>query len=206
MNSLSERKQQIVGFWEIEEDAQRDQLVAEISAYANTQDPDAFSKEVRSQFEQINFSGISVIYEALTADPDKWAPFFKEEYKRAFKTAETAENGWDILECLEEIGGAKTYPEKVSDDMVSFLAQHLSSNNDVLRYKAVWLLGDWIGPENVIRHTRVVANLEEKLKDPNWKIRYIIKGFLEDLGKLPPGYQTGFIDKIRAKISSPYKL
>jgi hypothetical protein len=206
MNSLSERKEQIVGFWEIEDDDERDQLVAEISEYANTKDPGEFSKEVRSHFEQVNYSGISVIYEALTADPDKWAPFFREEYRRAFKTAETAENGWDILECLEEIGGVETYPEKESDEMVSFLSHYLSSNNDVLRYKAIWLLGDWIGPENVSRHAQVVAMLEEKLKDPNWKIRHITKGFLEELGNLPPDHQTGFMDKIRAKISSPYKL
>ena len=206
MNHLSERKDQITGFWDLENEEERDKLIAEIRSYAATQEPEAFSREARALFEQANFSGISVIYEALTADPDKWATFFKEEYKRAFQSAETAENAWDILECLEEIGAVHTFPATESREIVSLLSHYLSSHQDVLRYKAVWLLGDWIDQKNAGRHANVISLLEKRLDDPNWKIRMITKGVLEDMGQLPAGYAVRLMDRLRATFSSPYQM
>ena len=59
--------------------------------------------EIRENFKQINFSGIGVIYEALSKNPKKWSSFFKEEYERAFEAAKISENAIEILESLEEI-------------------------------------------------------------------------------------------------------
>lgn len=206
MKNLSDIKEKIANFWDIEEDSERNMLVEKIRHYAASKDESEFIKEVRQTFEQINFSGISVIYEALSKNPQKWGRFFKEEYERAFKSAERSENPFDILECLEEISFVEESKTSYNAEIINVLSNYLTSPNDVLRYKSIWLLGNWLTKENSKNYPQIVTEIKNKLNDRHWKIRYIAKGVLEDIGRLPDGYSMNSLDKIRGKIYNPYRI
>ncbi len=206
MKNLSDIKEKIANFWDIEEDSERDALLEKIRHYAASKDEDEFIKDVRQTFEQINFSGISVIYEALSTTPQRWGQFFKEEYERAFASAEKSENPFEILECLEEISFVEGSKIDYNAEIINILSNYLTNPNDVLRYKSIWLIGDWITKENSKNYPQIVAELRNNLVDRNWKIRYITKGVLEDIGRLPTGYSINFLDKVRGKIYNPYKI
>lgn len=205
MHTLTDLKLKMDDFWELEE-AQQDELLADIRKYADARGPDEFIKEVRSNFEQKALSSISIIYDALSVEPEKWRTFFKEEYERAFKSAENAENAFEILDCLEEIGFSYKYLERDFDEIISLLSKYLSSDNKVLRHKAVSYLGDWIDEKNASRYRRVIALLEERLKDKNWKIRFITKDILQEIKHLPAEYTRSVWDTLRARFGNPYKI
>lgn len=206
MNNLVDIKQDILNFWDLEEEAERNSLIEKVQIYADRQDADAFAKEVRDHFAQSEDSGIGVIYEALSERPEKWGRFFKEEYERAFKTAERSDHPFEILECLEEIYFVEEGDARYEDEIIKLLSTYLSNRNDVLRYKAVWLLDNLITEDNLHKYDHLISQLQQKLNDPNWKIRYIAKLGLESLDKLPPGYKMNFMDKVKAKFSSPYSI
>lgn len=205
MQTLPELKLKMDDFWSLE-DAEQNELLAAIRKYADACGSDEFIKEVRSSFEQHSLSSITVIYHALSVEPEKWRTFFKGEYERAFKSAEHAENAVEILDCLEEIGFSYKYLESDFDEIISLLSKYLSSDNPVLRHKAVWYLGSWIDEKNAGRYRRVIALLEERLKDKNWKIRFITKDTLEDIKQVRGEYSRSGWDTLRARFGNPYKI
>jgi hypothetical protein len=205
MKNLSDFRHKAENFWGLEE-SERNTLVLQIQEYSNSKNESEFIREVRSTFQQIKYSGISVVYEALTENPKKWRQFFIEEYERAFKTAENSEKAFSILECLEQISFVEESKVDFQDEMVEILFRYLSHQNDVLRFKAVWLIGDWLTDENIRKYPDVIPSLEEKLDDNHWKIRYITKEVLEELGRLPSDFSLSFTDKLRAKTSNPYEM
>lgn len=46
----------------------------------------------------------------------------------------------------------------------------------------------------------------EKLKDKNWKIRYIMRLVLLDMESLPIDFELSLIDQLKAKFASPHKI
>lgn len=206
MKNLSEIKDQIVDFWDLKEDSERDNLVKQIRQYSNSVDEHVFIEEVRNTFEQKVFSGIGVIYEALSQKPEKWGLFFKEEYQRAFEKAGKSNEPVDILDCLEEIGYVEERGWSGLDEIINILHSYISNPNDVLRFKSIEHLHEWLTEENIADYPHIVSGLKDKLKDQNWKIRFAAKDVLEDLNRLPKGYKMSFADKMKAKIISPYSI
>jgi hypothetical protein len=206
MENLSEIKEDIVNFWSFEDDSRRDAILEKIRQYTESKDESELVPEIRNTFEQTNFSGISVIYDALSKNPRKWGQFFMEEYERAFAAAESSDKPFDILNCLEEIGLAETGQCENVADIVRLLSGYLRSPNDALRHKSVWFLGDWVTRENSRYYSRIVAEITDRLQDSNWKVRYIAKLVLEDMHQLPNGYAMSFLDTIRGKYLNPFKM
>jgi exonuclease III len=205
MNNLSEIKEDIINFWEINENEKED-LLDKIRKYAAQKNENEFSAEVRATFEQKRYSGISVIYEALTADPEKWGLFIKQEYERAFKTLETSNNAFEVIDTLEEMCFVDLNKFQYSNEIIRLLSGYLSSEKDVLRYKAVWYMGDWIIKKNTHKYGDVINKIIDKLNDKNWKIRYISKLILEDMDQLPSDYKMSFMDKVRNYFFSPFNI
>lgn len=204
MNSLLTIKEDLINFWGLEEEAEREAILDKVKKYANSTSKESLFKEIRTNFEQKEFSGLGVIYEALTENETKWGDFFKEEYQRAFKAAETAPNAAEILDTLEEISFVGDTDGSLSKELISLLTDYLDHPKDVLRYKSIYLMGDWILKENAWKYPNVTGKMTERLKDSNWRIRHIAQSELEALGSLPKGYSPSFMDKMRAKFLSPY--
>jgi hypothetical protein len=206
MLTLDQLKKDIVNFWEFDVEEQRDAVLEKIRTCAANTDKKTFIGEVRRLFEPAEFSGLSVVYEALTSDPDKWGFFFVEEYKRLFLLAEQAENAFEILDCLEEISFVNEELTGFNEDIIAILTKYIDHPKDAIRYQAIWHLGDWITEENQSKHSQLISWIADKLHDKNWRIRYITELILKDMEQLPPGFSTKWTDKIRAKFRSPFSM
>ena len=206
MSFLIENKESIISFWNLKTDTEKENLIREIREYSESTNKEDFIKEVRENFPQTNTSGISVIYEALTYRPEKWGDFFYDEYIRCFSTAEQSSSPYQILNCLEEISmiGSKDFPQV--DQLIDYLTKHLTTTIDVVRYFAIWFLGDWLwaNKENLEKYESALTQVTDRLNDPHWKVRFVADSVLSDLGKLPKDYSKSFADKLRAKFQSPY--
>lgn len=206
MNNLKEKKEEIVNFFEIEKESESEKLIEEIRKYSEVKSEYELVPEIRENFKQLQFSGIGVIYEALSKNPKKWSNFFKEEYVRAFESAKESENAFEILESLEEICFAEETKLESRDEIIEVLESYLSHNKDSIRYKAIWYLGDWISDDNKSKYNHVIRKITNNLKDNNWKVRYITKSTLGDMESLPKDFKLSFMDKLRAKFSNPFKM
>ena len=100
---LEEIKDRIVNFYNLETEEEKSKVIEDIKAISNSVDKKVFIDEVRESYEQNQFSGIGIIYEALGQNPEKWSEFFFEEIQRAFKNAENSSEPFKVLESLEEI-------------------------------------------------------------------------------------------------------
>lgn len=206
MKTLADLQTKITNFWSIDSEEERDQIVEQIRAYANSTAPTTFAKEVKNMLPQESLSGIGVIYEALSTNPDKWGDFFLEEYQRAFKSAEQSDNAFAILDSLEQIGFVEASSLPFTKQIIDLLRSYLDHPKDVLRYKAIWLIGDWIDEENYRDYPQIVRNVKGKLQDSNWKIRHIVTYPLETWKQLPNGYQPSWLDRMRRKFYNPFEI
>ena len=206
MNSLKDRKEEIVNFWDIEAESDREWLIEELRKYFESKSEDELIPEIRENFEQINFSGISIIYEALSKNPDKWSDFFKDEYERAFEKATKSDNPFEILACLEEIGFVENNKLASKDEIIKLLETHLSNVKKAIRFKAIWYLGDWIDDDNRHQYKHIIQKIKKLLQDKNWKVRYGAKLFLEDMDGLPNDYRMSIIDQLKVRYLNPFKM
>jgi hypothetical protein len=62
MNSIREKKDQIVNFWSIDEESDREKLIEEIRNYSEIKTEAVLVQEIRDNFKQTSSSGISVIF------------------------------------------------------------------------------------------------------------------------------------------------
>jgi hypothetical protein len=206
MNNIREKKDQIVNFWSIDEESDREKLIEEIRNYSEIKTEAVLVQEIRDNFKQTSSSGISVIYEALSKNPKKWSNFFKEEYETAFESAKKSEKAFEILESLQGISFVKEGELETLDEIISLLGNNLSHQNKVIRYNSVWYLGDWISDKNKDKYSHIIDKIIDRLQDENWKIRYITKLILDDLNKLPKDYTINLWDKIRIKFGNPFAI
>lgn len=56
------------------------------------------------------------------------------------------------------------------------------------------------------KYDHVFQKIIEKLKDKNWKIRYIMRLVLLDMESLPIDFELSLIDQLKAKFASPHKI
>ena len=202
MNSIEEKKDLIINFWDIEEESDREKLIEEIRKYSEVKTEAELVPEIREHFNQIQLSGIGIIYEALSKNPLKWSNFFREEYERAFESAEQSEKAFSILDSLEEISFVDKTKLESRDELIKLLENNLSNNKESIRYKAIWYLGDWIGDDNKDKYSNVIHKIISKLEDDNWKIRNCAKNVLEEMNKLPKDYKVSFLDKLKVKFNN----
>jgi hypothetical protein len=110
MPTLDQLKKDIENFWKLDAEEQQDAVLKIIRKCAENTDKKAFTGEVRRLSEPAEFSGLSIVFEALTPDPDKWGFFFLEEYKRLFLLAEQAENHTTGHFCFTQRRQARNEP------------------------------------------------------------------------------------------------
>ena len=203
--SLTDFKPPIAQFWDLEDTEQTD-LLTKIRRYANSQKSKDFAQEVNQHFDQVLFSGIEVIYEALSDEPKKWGGFFVKEYRRAFQAAEKAPNPFEILECLDEIGFADLEATAYNDQIIELIQPYLDHDNLAILYKALWNLGDFLTPSILDQHAGLEDRIKQQLSHKNWKIRFAASTTLEELDRLPSDYKVSFWDQWKIRFLDPYHI
>ncbi|SFD57281.1 HEAT repeat domain-containing protein [Flavobacterium phragmitis] len=144
---------------------------------------------------------VSFIYYSLSEDEDidKWADFLSDEFSRVFQIALNQNKMKELTPVLYEI---------LVEDISSYnagrvretLLKGLDHKDLETRLKALEFLQDWIDEEVLKSNSIVVSKLRQKLKDPEWKMRW-------KAGKLLEQYKIAFeslsmLDKLRRFINS----
>ncbi|KAF2340351.1 HEAT repeat domain-containing protein [Flavobacterium tistrianum] len=143
---------------------------------------------------------VSFIYYSLSEDEDidKWADFLSDEFSRVFQIALNQNKIKELTPVLYEI---------LVEDISSYntgqvretLLKGLDHKDLETRLNALEFLQDWSDEEVLKSNSIVVSKLRQKLKDPEWKMRWKASKFLEQ-------YKIAFeslsaLDKLRRFIN-----
>jgi len=198
--NLTEIKEEIVNFYDYN-DNQKEEILKKVLKIASENNKDEFITELRNLFPQYGFSGIGVIYEALTKEPEKWDAFFVEEYERTFKDAEDFKDPGKSLDTLAEIGLMESVKYDFAHDIIRVLSNYISHENAEIQFFAISYLGDWLVDDNAKQHLPLIKALQTiQLENIKYRIRYITYESLWLCNQLSSKNKLSFIDKIRAKL------
>ncbi|MFD2941730.1 hypothetical protein ACFS3A_16930 [Flavobacterium notoginsengisoli] len=123
---------------------------------------------------------VSFIYYSLSEDEDidKWAGFLSDEFSRVFQIALNQNKIKELTPVLYEI-----LVEDISSynagQVRQILLKGLDHKDLETRLKALEFLQDWIDEEVLKSNSIVVSKLRQKLKDPEWKMRWKASKLLE---------------------------
>jgi hypothetical protein len=156
------------------------------------------------------FCNLELIYEALAKDPVNWGEFICEEFKRIFSSASKSNDPFDYTYCLDVALFFEETNNPLGDKIINILLKELDNPIDALRHRAVWFLSDWIDEEDITKYKFAIDKMLTRLKDSNWKVRYITYFVLKE--KLPASdnrLKINSWDKLRGKylmsfFSSPF--
>lgn len=205
MKYLAHVADDLSNFFDLEE-LQRDELIDTVKKITDDAEKKKLISEIRDDFPQINFSGLGSIYEVLAMNPEKWGEFYVAEFKRAYLTAEDAENPFVILDCLEELTLIENKNKPFGHKIIEFLTTYLHHPKDVFRFKSIYHLGDWLEDGNEIKFRELIYEIQKKLEDKNWKVRYVAELALLDLDAVPKIYTPSLFDKMQRKFSNPFQF
>jgi len=205
MKYLSHVADDLLHFFDLEE-PKSEELINTVKKITDEGEKEQLIVEIRNDFPQINFSGLGTIYEVLSKNPAKWGDFYAGEFKRAYLTAEVEENPFAILDCLEELTLIENKNKPFGHEIIEFLTTYLHHPKPVFRFKAIYHLGDWLEDGNEIRYSELVYEIQKKLEDADWKVRYVAELALLDLDALPKKYEPSLFDKMQRKFSNPFQF
>lgn len=123
---------------------------------------------------------VSFIYYSLSDDEDidKWADFLSEEFRRVYQIALNQNKIKELSPVLIEI-----FVEDISsynaDQVRETLLKGLDDKDLETRINALEFLPDWIDEQVLKSNPAIVSKLRQKLKDPQWKIRWESSKILE---------------------------
>lgn len=204
--TIQDLKEQIINFYDIETEEKKMDLINSIIDISNKSDRVEFVKEIRETFPQRQLSGIGVIYEALGHHPEEWGEFFYEEIQRAFEAAENSNEAYKILDSLEALCMMDRSRMKQKSQIVSFLSQYLNHPIEVLRYKSIWYLVDWIEKDSDEANSYIIEKVKTLLRSDTWRIQLVAKEFLERLGYMPSDYKMSLSDRLKAKFLRRFSM
>lgn len=143
---------------------------------------------------------VSFIYYSLSEDEDidKWADFLSDEFSRVFQIALNQNKMKELTPVLYEI---------LVEDISSYnagqvretLLKGLDHKDLETRLKALEFLQYWIDEAVLKSNTIVVSKLRQKLKDPEWKMRWKASKLLEQYKIAFESLST--LDKLRRFIN-----
>lgn len=123
---------------------------------------------------------VSFVYYSLSEDEDidKWADFLSDEFSRVYQIALNQNKIKELTPVLYEI---------LVEDISSYnsgrvretLLKGLDHKNFETRLNALEFLSDWIDEQVLKSNPNIVSKLRQKLKDPEWKIRWETSKLLE---------------------------
>ncbi|PBI87110.1 hypothetical protein BSF41_30790 [Flavobacterium sp. ACN2] len=123
---------------------------------------------------------VSFVYYSLSEDEeiDKWADFLSDEFNRVYQIALNQNKIKALSPVLTEIF-VENITSYNADRVRETLLKGLDHKNVEIRLSALEFLPDWIDEQVLKSNPTIVSKLRQKLKDPEWKIRWETSKLLE---------------------------
>ncbi len=123
---------------------------------------------------------VSFVYYSLSEDEeiDKWADFLCDEFSRVYQIALNQNKIKELSPVLFEIL-VEDISSYNADRVRETLLKGLDHKNVETRFNALEFLPDWIDEQVLKSNPTIVSKLRQKLKDPEWKIRWETSKLLE---------------------------
>jgi len=123
---------------------------------------------------------VKFVYYALSEDEDldKWADFLSDEFSRVYQIGLNQNKIEELSSVINEIlvETLDTYPaERVRETLL----KGLDHKDAATRLNALEFLQDWIDESVLKNNPSIVSKLRQKLKDPEWKMRWKTSKLLE---------------------------
>lgn len=123
---------------------------------------------------------VRFVYYALSEDEDldKWADFLSDEFSRVYQMGLDQNRVKELSSVINEIlvETLDTYPaERVREKLL----KGLDHKDVVIRLNALEFLEYWIDESVLKNNPSIVSKLRQKLKDPEWKMRWETSKLLE---------------------------
>ena len=150
-----------------------------------------------------NYDPLLEVYEALSEFPQEWCGFMLDEIDRLLESLKRGGNRKSIFEQLSAVTFFSSCDETDKNKFLKKLLKLVSSDDPQTRWFAVDTLADFATCEN---SEAVSVWQKTLLQDNDWRVRHAAFLILEDEGAIPARYSKPILDKIRSKISNPYKF
>ncbi|MEG0851217.1 MAG: hypothetical protein RSF34_06555 [Flavobacterium sp.] len=144
---------------------------------------------------------VSFIYYSLSEDEeiDKWADFLSDEFTRVYQIAVNENKIKELSPVLNEIL-VENITSYNADGVREILLKCLDHKDLETRLNALEFLPDWIDEQVLQSNPAVVSKLRQKLKDPEWKMRWETSKLLEQNKIVFESLST--LDKLRRFINA----
>lgn len=206
MKYLTHLTAELQNYFAHNDDERRNDFMHQLIEITDGADKEKLIEEIRNDFPQKNYSGLSVIYEGISENPEKWGDFYVAEFQRAYKNAVTSKNAFEILQTLNELCFIEDKNTPFGHEIIQLMRPYLQHKNPEIRHQTISRLGDWLEDGNEEIFKDLVCELKNKLSDKNWKVRHVTELVLKDLKTLPPRHSRGFLDKMRIKYFNPFEF
>lgn len=123
---------------------------------------------------------VRFVYYALSEDEDldKWADFLSDEFSRVYQIGLDKNNVVELSSVINEII-VETIDTYHADCVRETLLKGLDHKDVETRLNALSYLEDWIDDTILKNNPTIVLKLRQKLKDPEWKMRWKTSKLLE---------------------------
>lgn len=181
-------------------------LLNEVLMYANA-NADTFTQEIAEiQFDR-KLQPLPVVLEALASDTDNWGPFFLETMDMVFDRTKHSDRPQEIVDHLIEFVYIEKQQKPFVQQIVARLHQELFSDNITTKCAAISMLPNYLSNPVVDDKTTIIKDIQSKLVNPIWRVRYTAYITLKKMKLLPKGFQLPVVDSIlRIYYGRPYTM
>jgi hypothetical protein len=171
-------------------------LFADVLVYANTH-PETFKKEIAEMQFNKQLQPFPVVVEALAKDTDHWGNYFVEQMDYIFERAKSSTNPQFVVDHLIEYAQIERDTRPYIHQIVARLYKELFSDNMVTKSAAICMLPRYLKNPVIDNQKTMIRELQNKLINPKWRIRYIAFVSLKAEKLLPKGFQLSFADVVQ---------
>ncbi|WP_374948771.1 hypothetical protein [Mucilaginibacter sp.] len=170
-------------------------LMADVLLYAN-----ANSETFLSELQQIQFSTdlqpLPIVFEALSHDTDRWGSFYVEMLETILTRTKQSNKPQEIIDHLIEYVFIEKQQKPFVQQIAARLHKELFSDNLYTKSAAISMLPNYLKNPVVKDKGLIARNIQTKLVNPKWRIRYTAYISLKPHGLLPKGYKLPFVDAL----------
>ena len=191
-------------FWDEMPEKEVQKLFANVLSYANA-NPSAFKREIAEvQFDK-DLQPLPIVLEALSRDTDTWGQFYVDLMETVFTRAKNSKDPQVVVDHLIEYAVIEKQPKPFVMQIANRLYRELFSDNIVTKCAAISMLPRYLHNPAIENQKVMVRELQNKLINPKWRIRYMSFISLRKVNLLPKGYTLSFTDVLyRIYYGKPY--
>ncbi len=188
----------IKGFWDLDEMGS-EALLKDILQHANA-NPQKFRQDIEPVLFDEELEPLPIILEALSKDTDTWGQFYVDILHKIVEEAQNYSDPSGILFNLLEFTYIENDHRPFVQKIVDRIYKETDSENLSIKLAAVSTLPPYLKNTSIKNRSLILASLQQKLQDQNWKVRYVSFKALEYENLLPAGSKLSIADKIRTVI------